>query len=146
MPDATPPVPVLRAVELIKSRPDMYFEGSRPSIAELVALVMRDLADASSVDASVRVSESTAFIAASVDWMGTEKANFPDLWTRFVLPTPTRVNAHRSEVLLAAVCDGVRTEGRVGAFSIGGDVPVPDATMRDIAGRDGRWLAFRLEP
>ena len=145
MPNELEPISVITALELIQKRPAMFFVADTPLMNQLVELVVEDVtALGSSVDYKVEVSDRLAVIAANIDWMRTDKAAFDALWTCFVVPTPVRVNSHRSEILLAAVCDAVRTEGACGSMELGQNLPPPSAQMCALAGKSGRWLAFRL--
>jgi hypothetical protein len=137
---------LVSAVEHVRTNAHMYFEGGDVSIGSLLEAVLGDLAHVGDVAVSFSVTGHTAQVAASADWMQTSEGTFEELWRRFVMPTPKRTNSLRSEVLLAAVCHGIRTEGRVGCVAIGADLPAPDTSMRALAGDQGRWLVFQLRP
>jgi hypothetical protein len=139
------PIRVVTALEHVRKRPQMYFSADIPLMSQLVDLVIEDVTGPrTSVEYLVELSGSVAVIAAAVDWMQTDKAQFQELWTRFVIPTPVRINSHRSELLLAAVCDAVRTDGPGGSFGLGDRLAPPNARMLNLVGNAGRWLAFRL--
>lgn len=139
------PLPVVTALELIRKRPEMFFDAESPLMDQLIELVVEDVTAASnSVEYRVETSQHFTVIAADIDWMRADRAAFEELWTRFVVPTPVCVNSHRSEILLAAVCDAVRTDGAHGSIAFGQSLPSPSAQMCALAGTSGRWLAFRL--
>ena len=108
---------VLSAIELIRRRPTMFFEGGVPTANELLSLVMKDLGEERGFSASVYRAGQFSMVCADVDWMKSNNASFDQLFDRFVLPNSNRPNTHRAEVLLVAVCQGMLTVGQGGAFS-----------------------------
>src|SRR5690349_853931 len=94
------PIRVVTALDLVRKRPQMFFGADGPSMNQLVELVVEDvMGPRSGVEHLVDLSGNVAVIAAALDWMQTDKAPFHELWTRFVIPTPIRINSHRSELL-----------------------------------------------
>lgn len=120
MPNEQEPIRVVTALELVRKRPQMFFGADSSLMGQLVELVVEDVMGLrNGVEYLVELSGNVAVIAAAIDWMKTDKAPFDELWTRLVIPTPVRINSHRSELLLAAACDAVRTEGPGGSFELG---------------------------
>ncbi|UPT61874.1 MAG: hypothetical protein M0D54_15950 [Hyphomonadaceae bacterium JAD_PAG50586_4] len=139
------PIRVVSALELIGQRPEMFFDTDSALINQLIELVVEDVTTTSnSVEYRVEASEQFTVTAADVDWMRADRAAFEELWTRVVAPTKFRVNSHRCEILLAAVCDAVPTDGEHGSMAFAQNPPSPGAQMRAMAGKSGRWPAFRL--
>jgi hypothetical protein len=133
------------AVELVRARPDMFFSGP-PSNSQLASMVMEDVSGAGNCTVLWRCTGPLVTVAADIDWMITERASFEELWSRFVLPTPLRVNAHRSEVILSAMCQSVSTSGKAGGFSQGPSLPNPGDQFAELAGSSGRWLTWTFPP
>lgn len=135
-------VPVMRAVELVRQRPDMFFEGGRATMSQLISLVLRDAACFEHFTVQIHRDGPYAMVSSDCDWMATERARLEELFDRFVLPLPARPNSHRSEVLLIAVCEGVLTLGASGNFSSGlkiTDVPAALASLARTAVRAFIW-------
>jgi len=111
-------IAVISAEELVRSRPAMFFENGVPTAAELTAAVIRDLADVGEFNARIRQEGSFSMVASDVDWLTSKHASLEQLFDRFVLPNSGRVNAHRAEVLLASVCEGVLALGKAPPYSL----------------------------
>jgi hypothetical protein len=135
---------VRTAVELVRKRRDMYFEGGIPTMEGLISSVTQDVSGIGNVSAKVVRSGAFAGISADVDWMRTERASFHELFERFVIPTPMTPNSHRAEILLVAVCGGLLTEGEIGDLSMGLTwADVPDAVK--VETRPARILVWRFD-
>ena len=138
-------VPVMRAVQLVRQRPEMFFEGGRATMSELISLVSRDVASFKQFKVQIHRDGPYAMITSDCDWMVTERATLEELFDRFVLPSSARPNSHRSEVLLSAVCEGVLALGMNGNFSSGLEITEVPATMAEIAVSAVRALIWKFE-
>lgn len=111
-------------------------------MSELIARVLQDVGGQVEFASEVWRKGPFAMVCANVDWMTSEHASFEELFDRFVLPTPKRVNAHRAEVLLVAVCDGVLAMGSGRTFSSNlelSDIPIEMAERAELATRALIW-------
>ena len=66
---------VKNAVELIRSKPEMYFPNGVPTMEELISLVMRDVCGLGRIKARVARDGDFAMVCADADWMVTERAH-----------------------------------------------------------------------
>ena len=136
-------IKVLRAIELVRQRPEMFFGADGPTMPQLISMVLQDVGGLPSVKSGVWRDGAFAMVCADVDWMATERAPLEHLFERFVLPTPVRVNGCRSEVLIAAVSDAFAVRGQP-SFSQGMTAADAPSEMVKRAANAARALIWKF--
>lgn len=131
--------------QLVRERPDMFFEGGVATGERFLADVLQDVRD-TTPDADVRVFQRGDIyaVSASQDWLVDDKAPFADLFGYLIPKGQVRANAHRAEYMLVICAQGVLATGRAPRFERGlseADIP---GDIRDEIVTAERSLVWRF--